>query len=169
MTPLRPHKPILGLGAALLLYGMLAGIWEVLACQAPGTSLFIGMLPGPISALRELAFSLGLLLLITSLLLGWSGRRAPSWLVALLHVGAWLCVGAQTYGAAHGMPGVQVVDFRPGVRPLFVTKFLALALFCLALIELGRRILSGAQAPQSGVETSASPGVAQLDSEDLRH
>src|SRR6476660_7130901 len=66
MMPLRPHKPIVGLGAALLLCGTLAGIWEVLACQAPGTALFIGMLPGPISALRELAFSLGLLLLITS-------------------------------------------------------------------------------------------------------
>jgi hypothetical protein len=141
------------------MWAAVAAGWEVVARQSPGTPLFIGMLPGPIGTLRELATTLGLLLLITSLLLGWSGRVAPAALVALLYIGALTALGAQTYAALHGMHGVQLVDFRPGVRPLFLTKHAGLALVFGALFELGRRVLSGGR------------GLApvQLDSEERRH
>src|ERR1700712_1427192 len=39
---------VLRLGGALLLIAASAGAWEVLASQAPGSPLYLGVLPGPI-------------------------------------------------------------------------------------------------------------------------
>lgn len=130
------------LGVAALMLGALAGLWELLALQAPGTLLYIGMLAGPIGALRELTLLLGLLLVVAGLLLPWAGRGGePRALVALLYMGVALALSAQVYGAAHGMNGVQLGDLRPDALPLFVVKQGGLLLFALGMLELGRRVL----------------------------
>jgi hypothetical protein len=161
MTSLGPYKPLLGLGIGLLCAGAAAGVWEVLALQSPGTPLYIGMLPGPIGALRGLGLGVGSIVLISTLLLAFADRPPPRSVVLLLFVGSLAAVGAQLYGSLHGMPGVQMVDFRPNVRPLFVTKYAGLGLLCAGLLEIGRQLLWGGP-------TSAS-GAAQLDSEEHRH
>jgi hypothetical protein len=169
MTPIGPHKPLIGLGVALLCAAVLAGVWETLALQSPGTSLYIGMLPGPIAALRELCTTLGLSVALAALGLGWSGRVAPRLLLCLLYVGSLAAVGAQLFGATRGMPGVQIVDFRPGVRPLFVTKYLGLLAAILALFEVGRRVLFAAGGPRPRLPAGGGSSPAQLDSEERRH
>jgi hypothetical protein len=130
------------LGVVALMAGALAGLWELLALQAPGTLLYIGMLSGPITALRELAMLLGLLLVAAGLLLPWASQgREPRVLLAMLYAGALLALVAQTYGAAQGMNGVQLGDLRPDALPLFIAKQGGLLLFAIALLELGRRVL----------------------------
>jgi hypothetical protein len=169
MMPIRPHKPIVGLGVALLCAAALAGAWETLAMQSPGTPLYIGMLPGPITALRQLATALGVMALLSALLLGWSGMSAPRLVLGLLYVGSLAAVGAQLYGASRGMPGVQVVDFRPDVRPLFVTKYLGLGGAVAALLTLFGRVLFRSERPQSSERSASGSGPVQLDSEQRRH
>jgi hypothetical protein len=161
MTPLGPYKPMLGLGIGLLIAGVAAGAWEVLALQSPGTPLYIGMLPGPIGALRGLAIGLGLIVLLSALLLASDKQLPPRSVVLLLYLGSLASVGAQLYGSLHGMPGVQMVDFRPNVRPLFVTKYAGLGLLSAGLLEVGRRLLWGSRGGASA--------AAQLDSEERRH
>ncbi len=130
------------LGVVALMLGALAGLWELLALQAPGTLLYIGMLSGPIGALRELALLLGLLLIAAGLLLPWASQgREPGVLVGLLYLGTALGLSAQVYGAAHGMNGVQLGDLRPDALPLFIAKQGGLLLFAVAMLELGRRVL----------------------------
>jgi phosphatidylglycerophosphate synthase len=158
---LERHKPMLGLGIGLLIASFAAGAWEVLALQSPGTPLYIGMLPGPIGALRSLALALGLIVLVSALLMACSDQLPPAWVVLVLLVGSLASVGAQLYGALHGMPGVQMVDFRPNVRPLFVTKYAGFGLVSAGLLEVARRLL---WAVRSGASVSA-----QLDSEEHRH
>ena len=122
--------------------GAFAGLWELLALQAPGTLLYIGMLAGPIGALRELSLLLGLLLVAAGFVLPWASHgREPRLLVALLYLGATLALSAQIYGAANGMNGVQLGDLRPDALPLFIVKQGGLVLFVGALLELGRRVL----------------------------
>jgi hypothetical protein len=161
MRTLEPHKPMLGLGIGLLIASLAAGAWEVLALQSPGTPLYIGMLPGPIGGLRGLALGLGLIVLISTLLLACSDQSPPRWTLVLIFVGSLASVGAQLYGALHGMPGVQMVDFRPDVRPLFVTKYAGLGLVSAGFLGVGRRLLRG-------VRGGASM-AAQLDSKERRH
>ena len=134
---------MLRLGVATLMVAGAASVWELLALQAPGTPLYIGMLPGPVGALRELSGGLGVLLVLAGLAMPWTGRRRaePRRLVAVLYAGTLLALTAQTYGAAHGMHGVQLGDLRRDALPLFVIKHAALALVLGALIELGRRVL----------------------------
>jgi hypothetical protein len=161
MRTLDRQKPMVGLGIGLLIASAAAGAWEVLALQSPGTPLYIGMLPGPIGALRSLALALGLIVLVSALLLTCNDQLPPRWAVLLLFVGSLASVGAQLYGAVHGMPGVQMVDFRPNVRPLFVTKYAGLGLVSAGLFELARRLLWGTRGGASV--------TAQLDSEERRH
>lgn len=169
MTGLAAHRPLIRLGMSLLLGAVAAGIWELLASQSPGTPLFIGMLSGPIGALRELCTTLGLLMLITSLLLAGSQQVPPPALVWLLHVGTLTSVGSQLYGALYGMPGVQVVDFRPGVRPLFMTKHAALGLVVVGLIDVGRRVLWPPKTREVRLSRRPASPPVQLDSEEQRH
>lgn len=130
------------LGVVLLMLAALAGGWQLLAQQAPGSPLYIGTLPGPIGALRELATSVGLLLLAAALLMPWaSDQREPWGIVTLLYVGAVLGVGGQLYGAIRGMNGVQFMDLREDARPLFLVKTGGLGLLALGLFEIGRRVL----------------------------
>jgi len=128
-------------GAALLACAALAAGWELLARQAPGTPLFLGLLPGPISALRELCFSLGVTLALTGGLLAPAAGEAPRGerLVRIACGGATLGVAAQLYAASQGMHGVQLQDARPDALPLFVLRQGSVAASALALAIFGVR------------------------------
>jgi hypothetical protein len=135
-------KASVRLAVVTLMAAALSGGWELVAQQSPGSPLYIGMLPGPISALRELATGIGLSLVAVALLMPWaSGRREPWGIVALLYVGTLLGVGAQVYGALRGMNGVQLMDLRADARPLFLVKIGGLSLLTLGCAEIGRRVL----------------------------
>jgi hypothetical protein len=131
------------LGIASLMIAALASVWELLALQAPGSPLYIGLLPGPVTSFRELATVIGLLLIGAGLTMPWARghRREPRVLVRVLYVGALLALGAQAYGATQGMNGVQLGDLRPDALPMFVLKHGGLALLLGGLLELGRRML----------------------------
>ena len=77
----------------------LASVWELLALQAPGSPLYLGMLPGPVTSLRELATMIGLLLFGAGALMPWAfGGRAAA------------------LGRAHAVGRHAARDRRPGVR-----------------------------------------------------
>ena len=131
---------------ALLLFAALAAAFELIAWQAPGSPLYLGVLPGPLGVLRELSTTLGLLLLGVELLAPRAyagGPRADlSRSVALmLSTGAWLAVLAQAYGALHGMYGLQLKDLRSDALPMFVLKHAGLLAFICAYAVLGLRVL----------------------------
>jgi hypothetical protein len=134
-------KALIRLGVVALFTAACAAVWELLALQAPGTPLYLGVLPGPIEALRELATTLGLLLVGAGLTQSWARGRADALLLMMLCAGTLLALGAQVYGASHGMYGVQANDLRPDAMPLFIVKHSGLLLFVLALLEHGRRLL----------------------------
>ena len=131
------------LAAALLLLAAaaLAGAVELFALQAPGSPLYLGVLPGPLGVLRELALELGLLLLAGDVLAARAPQPLPRRLTRLLSSGAALAVLAQAYGAAQGMYGLQVKDLRADALPMFVAKHLALLAFIVAYALLGMRAL----------------------------
>jgi hypothetical protein len=135
----------LRLGACTLLLACAAAAWELIALQSPGTPLYVGVLPGPIGALRELATTIGLLLVAAALVMPRAARgRLPlRALIALLYLGTALGLGAQVYGALHGMYVVQAVDLRADAFPLFVIKYGGLSLLAFGLLELGRRVCFG--------------------------
>jgi len=117
----------------------LAGTWEWLAGQAPGSPLYIGMLPAPIERLRADAFDFGALLMIGGLVLG---RRAlPRRVLWWLGLGALLLLVSGLYAAATGMPGVQLRDLRPDATWVFFGKALGRGLSLLGLADLGWRVL----------------------------
>jgi len=178
---------VIRLGVVTLMAAAAASVWELFALQAPGSPVHIGMLPGPIAALRELCTVLGLLQLGAGSLLAWTGlEREPRVAVALLHIGTLLAVVAQLYGAALGMSGIQLLDLRPDALPLFIVRQGGLGLAVLALLALGRgalqRLAPHAGARAATTRPSASPpgraGMAaerdpppsrQLDPEERGH
>ena len=117
-----------------------AGVWEVLASQAPGSPLSIGMLPGPIEMLRETAVVLGLLLLAASVLV--RERGVARGVVVALHLAVAITLLAAVYGALLGMHGVQARDLRPDATPLFVVKYLGRLGVAACLFAIGRRALA---------------------------
>jgi hypothetical protein len=136
----------LKLGVVLLGFTALAGLWEVLAAQVPGSPLYIGILPGPIGALRGLALTLALLSMAAGALLGIAfGDRAQTpraaATVAVLWIGALLALAAQTYGAANGMHGHQMSDLRADARAVFFLRHGGLLLFALGWLDIGVRLL----------------------------
>jgi hypothetical protein len=137
-------KATLGLGIGVLIAAAGSGAWELLALQSPGTPLYIGMLPGPIAALRELAMTIGVLLVLAALWMPAAARgRVPlRALVGLLYAGSALSLGAQLYGALHGMFGTQIVDMRPDALPVFAVRLAGLVILAAVLLELGRRVLT---------------------------
>lgn len=114
-------RAVLRLAVIVLCIAAGAGVWEVLASQAPGSLLSIGMLPGPIELLREAALTLGLLLVAAS----WLAREhgVTRRVVVVLHVAVAITLGAAFYGALLGMHGVQARDLRPDATPLFIVKY----------------------------------------------
>jgi hypothetical protein len=142
MTTNVAGRALLRLGVCSLLVAGAAGAWELSALQSPGTPLYIGVLPGPIAALRELATTLGLLLVVVA---AWvprvtEGGRSLRVLVAALSLGTVLALSAQTYGSAHGMYVLQAIDLRSDELPVFVLKYCGLLVFAAAAAELARRV-----------------------------
>ena len=135
------------LRAALWLLGLsaLAGAVELLALQAPGSPLYLGVLPGPLGVLRELLLTLGLLLLGGDVLAARAALAAglARWLVCCAAVAAL----AQAYGAVHGMYGLQVKDLRADALPLFLLKHAALLGFVVGYARLGVRALRARPGP----------------------
>ncbi|HKU44075.1 MAG TPA: hypothetical protein VJR89_38205 [Polyangiales bacterium] len=126
-------RVLLRLAVIVLCVAAAAGVWEVLASQAPGSPISIGMLPGPIESLRETATLLGLLLLAAVCLVRDTLPRA---LGIALHVAVGVTLLAGLYGAVTGMHGVQAIDLRADAIALFAAKYagrLAVAT-CLLLI-----------------------------------
>jgi hypothetical protein len=147
--PLSPLSPIairlVRLAVLLLGYAAITGVYELVALQVPGSPLHIGVLPVPIGALRELSLVLSLLLLAAAALFRWafgeSAPRAARVAFALLTAGALLALAAQTYGALHGMHGVQMSDLRPDARAVFYARHFGLLLFALGFAPIGVRVL----------------------------
>lgn len=117
-----------------------AGVWELLASQAPGSPLSIGMLPGPIVMLRETALTLGLLLLGATFLVRDAG--ATRRIVVGIHVAVAVTLLAAIYGAVMGMHGVQARDLRPDATPLFLVKYLGRLGVFVGLLAIARRALA---------------------------
>jgi hypothetical protein len=59
----------------------------------------------------------------------------------LIAAGVALACAAQTYGAAHGMHGVQMSDLRSDARAVFFLRHGGLLLFAMGWIDLGLRVL----------------------------
>lgn len=134
---------IVGLGCGVLGVAALAGAWETLASQVPGSPLYIGMLPGPIERLRETAVDFGVLLVLAGLLLREQsvGARA-TWTLA---TGTFLALATALYAALTGMLGVQLYDLRADAPWLFAFKFIGRALLCAGLAECAWLALRKAQ------------------------
>ena len=132
-------RVLLRLAVCVLCVAAGAGVWEVLASQAPGSPLWIGMLPGPIEMLREAAVVAGLLLLAASCLVReLSLSRA---LLIALHVAVVVTLLAALYGALTGMHGVQAIDLRPDAVPLFIAKYAGRLGVAACLLLIVRRVL----------------------------
>jgi hypothetical protein len=131
---------VLRLGGALLLVAAAAGVLEVLASQAPGSVLYLGVLPGPVERLRAEAFDFGVVLLIAGLLL--ADRDVPRRALIWLGVGSVLVVLTGLYAALTGMTGVQMIDLRPDATWLFGGKLLGRGLLCAGLASIGWKLLA---------------------------
>jgi len=131
---------VITLGAALL-----AGVWQLLALQVPGSTFYIGVLPGPIGALRELCVTLGLLTLAAGALQPRAYEAAKEQRARaaslLITVGVALAIAAQTYGAAHGMHGEQMSDLRADARAVFFIRHGGILLFALGWLDIGWRFV----------------------------
>ncbi|HET8936262.1 MAG TPA: hypothetical protein VFN67_22620 [Polyangiales bacterium] len=132
-------RMVLRLGGALLLTATAVGVWEVLASQAPGSILYVGVLPGPVERLRNETFDFGVVILIAGLLLG--DREVPRRVIVWLALGSVLVVFAGLYAALTGMTGVQMTDLRPDATWLFAGKLLGRGLLCAGLANIGWKTL----------------------------
>ena len=132
-------RVVLRLSAALLLAAAVAGVWELLASQAPGTPLYLGVLPAPVERLRHDSFDFGVLLAIAALLLG--EREVSRRVLIGLGAGSALMLVAGVYAAATGMSGVQIIDLRADAPWLFGAKVLGRALLIAGLITIGWAVL----------------------------
>lgn len=133
-------RVMLRLAVIVLCIAAGAGVWEVLASQAPGSPLSIGMLPGPIQMLRDTALILGLLVFGASVLVRDTGATRA--VITALHVAVAVTLLAALYGAAAGMHGVQARDLRPDATPLFIVKYAGRLGVLGCLLAIARRALA---------------------------
>jgi hypothetical protein len=130
------------LGVVLLLVAAAAGIWEMLAMQAPGSPWHAGVLPGPIATLRTTATTIALVLFAFAWLMPWAAARGePRVLVIAIHAGAAILIASLAYGATTGMYGVQIDDLRAGSRWLFRVRALGTLILLGCLLDFARRLL----------------------------
>ena len=140
MEPSPATRGVLRLAFAVLTLALGVGVWELVALQAPGSPLYIGMLPGPIASLRETATLLGLLFFGAAWLVQMAAPgREPRGLVRGMLAGSIVGLGTCVYAAARGMHGVQIGDPLVAALPVFVLKQGGLGLVFACLFELGRR------------------------------
>ena len=128
-------RVVLRLAGALLLAAAAAGVWELLASQAPGTPLYLGVLPAPVERLRHDSFDFGVVLALAGLILG--EREVPRRVLVWLGAGSVLVLVAGVYAAASGMPGVQITDLRADAPWLFGAKVLGRGLLIAGLMSIG--------------------------------
>lgn len=130
------------LGVVLLLVAAVAGVWEMLAMQIPSSQYRVGVLPGPIGQLREMAVVIALVLFAGAWLMPWLAPDREPWLLCVaVHVGALVTLGAMAYGATTGMYGVQIYDPRLESQVLFIVRWAGQAVLGLCLLDFARRIL----------------------------
>lgn len=130
-------RAVLRLAVIVMCIAAVAGVWEVLASQAPGSPLYIGVLPGPVQMLRETALVLGLLLFAAGSLVPKAGVSRGLVLGLQLSIAVTLLAGL--YGALTGMHGVQARDLRPDATVLFIVKNLGRLGVGACLFALARR------------------------------
>lgn len=136
-----PARALLRFGFGLLVVAAAASVWAMLARQAPGSPVYLGMLSGPIETLRDSATVLGLVFVSTALLLpSLIEGRAATWLVVIACLGASLDIGAGIYAALHGLHAIQLRDPRSDVAPLVTLKYAGHTLLGLCLLEVTRRV-----------------------------
>jgi hypothetical protein len=143
MMPIGPSaRTMVRTAVVLLVIAGISSIWELLAYQAPGSSLSLGILPGPIAALRNTCTILGVVFIAVAWVMPWASQPdEPRRMVWLAVAGVVLSVGASFYGALNSMYVIQIVDLRPDAMVLFVVKHLGHLLLGICLIDLARRIL----------------------------
>lgn len=130
------------LGVVLLVAAAAAGVWEMLAMQVPSSDYRVGVLPGPIGQLREMATTVGLVLFAAAWLMPWIAPERQPWVLCVaVHVGAVVTIGAMAYGATTGMYGVQIYDPRPDSQWLFIVRWIGQGLLGLCLLDFARRLL----------------------------
>jgi hypothetical protein len=135
-------RALMRAGLLLLLSAALLSVWASWARQAPGSPLYLGVLPGPIEALRDNTAWIGLSFVVLAPLCGvlLQGRAALG-CVVLACAGAALELGSGLYAALQGLHAVQLLDPRPDVMPIVVLKHLGQLLLLLPLVVLTRRAL----------------------------
>jgi hypothetical protein len=133
----------LRLSLAVFAVAACAAVWEVLAEQAPGSALYLGMMPSPIRALRAAAFGLGVSLFLAAQLLprAFPERTPPGVWFSLL-AGALAVVCSALYGAAMGLHGEQLRDLRPDALPLFLIKHAGYLALLVAFARIGLRAVA---------------------------
>lgn len=133
-------RALLRAAFTLLLFAAGTSLWATLARQAPGSPLYLGMLAGPIEAVRDSALWIGLVFLGMAHWLPALAQGKAAWiLVAVACLGASLELGAGLYAAVHGLHAIQLKDPRPDVAPIVTLKYAGQALLALALLEITRR------------------------------
>jgi len=132
----------LRLGALTLLIGLGAGVFELMATQAPYTPLHFGVLAAPFSQLRGAAFWLGLFAFVCAWLRPRLGSERASWILfGLVSAGSVLSLSAMAWAAAEGMMAIQVFDPRPGAGWLAIVRLLGQGLVLIAALDVARRLL----------------------------
>lgn len=125
----------------LLVAAMLISVWELMASQTPDSPFSISMLPGPIASLRDTTVILALALLSVAWLIPWAYQdREPRKTLAFVFIGIVLIIGGSFYGAATGMPGVQITDPRTDAIFLFWMKHIGWTILGICLFDLARRV-----------------------------
>jgi len=158
-------RALVRLAVLLLLAAAAAGVWEILASQAPSSDYHVGVLPGPVAQLRTTSTLFALVLLAGAWLMPWIGRGRDPWvLIAAVHVGAIITIGAMTYGATTGMYGMQIDDVRPQSEMLFWVRSTGQLLLVGCLLDFARRVmLRGPRAARPGASGDAASDRADGD------
>jgi len=132
----------LRLGALTLLVGLAAGIFELMATQAPYTPLHFGVLAAPFTQLRSSAFWLSLFACVCAWLRPKLGSEREVWILfGLLSAGSVLSLGAMAWAAGEGMMAIQVFDPRPGARWFALVRLLGQGLVLFGGLMVARRLL----------------------------
>jgi hypothetical protein len=137
MHPGESARTVLRLGSFVFGVAVLAGLWEMLADQAPGSPLFVGMLPAPIERLRSDALIFGMLLWLGAFSLG--EQTLADRVLACLWVGGVMLLGSELYAAMNGMPGMQLQDLRADAPWVFFGKLIGRGLLVVGLVEIAWR------------------------------
>ncbi len=129
-------------GFAALAVGTLALIWELLAHQAPYTTMAIPTLVAPVAQLRATAFTSGLIVLATAWAAVWAcpGQPLPRWWVLGASSSVLASLAVLVVCAGANVVGLQLSDPQPGA-PFFVYARLVTQLVAaLFLLDFVRRV-----------------------------